>query len=306
MTDLQNSLRRCTVCPRKCGADRTKTPGFCGADAQIEVSKVMLHHWEEPCISGTEKERGSGAVFFTHCPLGCIYCQNREISGRDARGTRLSEEQLADTFLRLQEQGAYNVNLVSPTHYAVQLIRAVELARRRGLTLPVVWNTGGYERAETIEALRGTADIFLTDVKYYSSALSDEFSKAPDYWSFCAPALSAMHKIAGKPEYSSDGMMKRGVIVRHLVLPGCRTDSIEILRRIAALLPVGETVLSLMRQYTPDFFTLPDAPSPRMKKLTRRVASFEYNSVVKEAVRLGFDGYTQEKDSASRRYTPTF
>lgn len=303
MADL---LKNCTLCPRKCGADRTKSSGICGASDKIEVSKIMLHQWEEPCISGRNKDRGSGAVFFTHCPLGCIYCQNREISGKRAVGQIFSEEQLAERFLALQERGAYNINLVTPTHYTVQLIQTVSIARKKGLTLPVVWNTGGYERPETIEMLHGTVDIFLTDFKYLSPALSGELSRAPDYGEVCADSLLTMLKIAGRPEFDADGMMKKGVIVRHLVLPGCRNDSIAILRKIAELVPPEEITLSLMSQYTPEFFTLPAAPSPAVKKLSRRITSFEYDSVAEEAVKLGFDGYTQEKDSASSRYTPDF
>lgn len=304
MIDL---LKKCTLCPRKCGVDRTSgTAGFCGASDKIEVSKIMLHQWEEPCVSGSNKLRGSGAVFFTHCPLGCIYCQNREISGKHAHGTFFSEESLAHEFLRLQEAGAYNINLVSPTHYTPQLIQAVAIARNKGLILPIVWNTGGYERPETISLLKGTVDIFLTDAKYLSPDVSSDFSHAPDYWESCLPAILAMLEITGIPRYNEDGMMKGGVILRHLVLPGCRNDSVEILRRIAAVIPPKNVVLSLMSQYTPEFFTLPDNPSPAVKKLTRRITSFEYNFVADEAIRLGFDGYMQERSSASGKYTPEF
>ncbi len=266
----------------------------------------MLHQWEEPCISGCHPNRGSGAVFFTHCPLGCVYCQNREISGRKAVGKHYTEEALADQFLRLQESGAYNINLVSPTHYTPQLIRTVALAREKGLTLPIVWNTGGYECPETIASLKGTVDIFLTDAKYCSHEIAAEFSHAPDYWENCAPSLLAMVHIAGTPQFDENGMMKRGVIIRHLVLPGCRSDSVEILGRIAEMIPPENVVLSLMSQYTPEFFTLPDDPSPMMKKLGRRITSFEYNYVADEAMRLGFDGYMQERTSATSRFTPKF
>jgi len=266
----------------------------------------MLHQWEEPCISGSDKLRGSGASFFTHCPLGCIYCQNREISGRHARGTVYTEAALADEFLQLQKTGAYNINLVSPTHYTPQLIRTVALARENGLTIPIVWNTGGYERSETVALLEGTVDIFLTDVKYFSPDIAAEFSHAPDYWESCLPSLQVMGDIAGKAEYGEDGIMKRGVILRHLVLPGCRNDSVEILRRIAAVIPPENVVLSLMSQYTPEFFTLPDDPSPTVKKLTRRITSFEYDSVATEAMRLGFNGYMQERSSATSKFTPDF
>ena len=165
------SLQNCTVCPRKCGIDRTKSAGYCGASDRIEVSKVMLHQWGEPCISGTDSKRRSGAVFFTHCPLGCIYCQNKDISRRTCTGTAYTVRELAEIFVKLQSDGAYNINLVSPTQYTPQIIEAVNIARQNGLTLPVVWNTGGYELPETVEALAGTVDIFLTDFKYASPAL---------------------------------------------------------------------------------------------------------------------------------------
>ncbi len=304
MVDL---LKSCTLCPRKCGVDRTAgAVGFCGASDQMEVSKIMLHQWEEPCISGSDKLRGSGAVFFTHCPLGCIYCQNRDISGKSARGTVYTEAALAEEFLQLQKMGAYNINLVSPTHYTPQLIRTVALAREKGLTIPIVWNTGGYERRETVALLEGTVDIFLTDAKYFSPDIAAEFSHAPDYWNNCLPSLLAMTHIAGKAEYDENGMMKRGVILRHLVLPGCRNDSVEVLGRIAEMIPPENVVLSLMSQYTPEFFTLPENPSPMLKKLGRRITSFEYNFVADEAMRLGFDGYMQERTSATSRFTPKF
>lgn len=304
MVDL---LKNCTLCPRKCGVDRTSgAVGVCGASDQIEVSKIMLHQWEEPCVSGSDKSRGSGAVFFTHCPLGCVYCQNRDISGKRAVGTVFTEETLADEFLRLQELGAYNINLVSPTHYTPQLIRTVEIARKKGLSIPIVWNTGGYERPETIALLKGTVDIFLTDAKYCSSDIAAEFSHAPDYWKNCAPSLLAMIDLAGPPQFDENGMMKRGVILRHLVLPGCRNDSVEVLGRIAEMIPPENVVLSLMSQYTPEFFTLPENPSPMLKKLGRRITSFEYNYVAEEAMRLGFDGYMQERTSATSKFTPDF
>lgn len=304
MVDL---LKSCTLCPRTCGVDRTSgAVGICGASDKIEVSKIMLHQWEEPCVSGCDKSRGSGAVFFTHCPLGCIYCQNRDISGRHAVGTVYSEDSLADEFLRLQELGAYNINLVSPTHYTPQLIRTVEIARKKGLSLPIVWNTGGYERPETIALLKGTVDIFLTDAKYCSPDIAAEFSHAPDYWKNCLPSLLAMIDLAGPPQFDENGMMKRGVILRHLVLPGCRNDSVEVLSQIAEMIPPENVVLSLMSQYTPEFFTLPENPTPMTKKLGRRITSFEYNYVAEEAMRLGFDGYMQERTSATSRFTPKF
>ncbi len=269
------------------------------------LARVMLHMWEEPCISGT---RGSGAVFFCGCPLGCSFCQNREISRRGKTGftdaaRRFSVEELSKEFSALAEAGAHNINLVSPTQYTKQIKRAVAQARDRGLTLPVVWNTGGYEKPGTIAALDGTADIFLTDVKYYSSEISAALSGAGDYFEWALPALREMIKIAGEPEYDADGIMKRGVIVRHLVLPGCRHDSEKILETLAAEGLQKKIVLSLMSQYTPDFFA--GCENEKLDRaMRRRVTSFEYDSVVDTATRLGFDGYIQERDSAQTKYTP--
>lgn len=301
------SLQNCTVCPRKCGIDRTKSAGYCGASDKIEVSKVMLHRWEEPCISGTDEKRGSGAVFFTHCPLGCIYCQNRDISRRACTGTAYTVRELAEIFVKLQNDGAYNINLVSPTQYTPQIIEAVRLAKADGLTLPVVWNTGGYELPETVEALAETVDIFLTDFKYASPEAAKFCSAAEDYPEIAAESLAKMYENVGACTFDENGMMTRGVIVRHLILPGHRADSIAVLRKIAEILPVENIRLSLMAQYTPEF--LPDAaeePVDKYKKLRRRITSFEYNAVLDESDRLGFDGYSQERTSATKKYTPDF
>ncbi|MBE6569365.1 MAG: radical SAM protein [Ruminococcaceae bacterium] len=297
------SLQNCRLCPRRCGVDRTAGgTGVCGAGADVRVAKVMLHHWEEPCISGADPDRGSGAVFFAHCSLGCIFCQNRTISRRDSdRGQTLSIPALAEIFLDLQKQGAWNINLVSPTHYTPQIIEAAAIAKEKGLSLPIVWNTGGYECAEVIEALRGTVDIFLTDWKYADPELAVSYSRAADYPERITESYAAMYDVAGGLRFGEDGMLKGGVILRHLLLPGCRKDSMAVLDRAASIVPPGEVLLSLMRQYTPEF--LPeDAP----RGLKRRITSFEYDSVTDHASSLGYTGYTQEAEAASAAYTPDF
>lgn len=263
----------------------------------------MLHEWEEPPISGAH---GSGAVFFTGCPLGCVFCQNGEISRRDAAGTAgrpVAEDELAEIFLTLAEKGAHNIDLVSPTPFSDLLIRAVRTARERGLEIPVVWNTGGYEKPETVASLAGTADVFLTDFKFLSPGLSSALAGAADYGEFAAASLAEMVKVAGPPRYGDDGTMRSGVIVRHLVLPGCRADSVAVLRRIAGTVGTDAVVLSLMSQYTPDFFR--GCADPAFdRSLRRRVTSFEYDSVRREALALGFDGFMQERSSAAAEYTP--
>lgn len=309
------SLTRCRLCPRECGVNRVQgEAGICGGGAEVRVSKVMLHRWEEPCISGYGGEtdpHGSGAVFFTHCSLGCLYCQNRDISRRDSTAGRImTTRELADVFLSLQEKGAYNLNLVSPTHYAAQIADALVLAKQDGLTLPVVWNTGGYESASVLSALAGLVDIYLTDFKYADSALAGLLSHAPDYPDRAAEALAVMVAQTGPVQFDEKGMLRRGVILRHLCLPGQRKDSIAVLRRAATLIDPAHVRLSLMRQYTPEFLaeylSSCGTPDALPKSLLRRVTAFEYQSVLDEAVALGFDGYTQEKESAVRQYTPDF
>lgn len=291
---------RCTQCPRRCGADRAAGEyGMCGAPDEIHVAKIMLHPWEEPCLQAGP---GSGAVFFTGCPLRCVYCQNHPISRpREAGGNpgrAYTPQALADVLLDLQERGAANLDLVSPTQYAGKILHALSLVRNR-LHIPVVWNTGGYETPETIARCAGLVDIFLTDFKYGAPEAAGKYSAAPDYPDVAADALRAMVDVVGAPVLH-DGRMKSGVIVRHLVLPGGRHDSAAALCRIADTVPPQAVLLSLMRQYTPDF-----APKA-MRELTRRVTTFEYESVRTLALTLGFTGFGQDADSASCAYTPDF
>lgn len=303
----EEAAHLCSLCPRKCNVDRSVRRGFCGADTTIEVAKIMLHHWEEPPISGTDGSRGSGAIFFSHCSLGCAFCQNRKISRHDSCGQVYSVSGLADAMLTLEKDGAYNINLVSPTHYTDYLIESVRLARNAGLRIPVVWNTGGYECPETIGMLSGTADIYLTDFKYSSGELAGRYSGAPDYPDYALASLEKMVRQTGPCVFDQNGMMQTGVIVRHLVLPGCSDDSLEILRLIAEHIPVDHVRLSLMAQYTPDFLPSPtcQANDP-YKKIRRKITTYEYQKVADEADRLGFDGWMQERSSATSRFTPDF
>ena len=291
-------LRCCTVCPRKCGADRFTSKGACGVGAEVRVAKTMLHKFEEPCISGSDPKRGSGAIFFAGCSLKCVFCQNKAIS-RGECGEIFTVSQLADEMLRLQDAGAHNINLVTPTHYVPQIINALDIAKPR-LQIPMVFNTGGYEKAETIRMLNGYADVFLTDFKYGTSELAEKYSAAGDYPHVAASALKEMLAIVGRPVFDSDGMMQKGIIIRHLVLPGGRRDSEAALRLIADTVPVDDVLLALMRQYTPEF-----APE-HIKELRRRVTSFEYNYVLDVATSLGFNGFSQDKESAQTIFTPDF
>ncbi len=269
--------------------------GRCHADDMVRAAKIMLHRWEEPCICGGS---GAGAIFFTGCPLGCVYCQNGSISRGELCGKAYTVRELADAMLSLQEEGACCIDLVSPTQYTPQILDALDLIRGK-LTIPVVWNTGGYEKPDCIRQLDGYVDIYLTDFKYASSEISAKYSRAPDYPQYAAASLREMYSQVGAARYDGE-MMVRGVIVRHLVLPGSRNDSIAVMRRIADCVPVSGIVLSLMRQYTPDFLAA-DIPA-----LRRRVTSFEYDTVLDAAHTLGFVGYSQDKASADSSFTPEF
>lgn len=287
----------CTSCPRRCAVDRAAGQlGLCGAPDHFRVARIAPHLWEEPPISG---ERGSGTVFFSGCSMRCVFCQNRPIS-REGRGEDLTDEALAERILALQEVGVHNINLVTPTHYARRLRRFLEKLRPR-LRVPIVYNCGGYEDVDALRSLRGLVDIYLPDFKYISPELSKSYSGAGDYADVARAALSEMYDQVGGVCFDSDGMMTQGMIVRHLVLPGCRHDSMAVLRALAALLPVDGIRLSLMAQYTPDFAM--DCP---YQNLHRKLTKFEYTSVLNLAQELGFEGYMQSPESVGAQYTPEF
>lgn len=293
---LTNPLCACALCPRQCGVDRTKGQvGVCGMTDTLRVARIAPHMWEEPPISGS---RGSGTVFFSGCSLRCIFCQNRVIS-REGLGKPYTAEELTRAILDLRDQGVHNINFVTPTHYTSLLVPILERIKPT-LGIPVVWNCGGYESVETLRMLEGLVDIYLPDFKYFSPDLARDYSSAPDYPTVATEALLEMYRQTG--EYEEDnGLAVKGVIVRHLVLPACRADSMNVLRHIASILPVEDIRVSVMRQYTPDFAA--DAP---YKNLRRRVTDFEYTSVLEEADRLGIIGFSQGKDAATKAYTPDF
>ncbi len=286
----------CTLCPRQCNADRTRSVGVCGAGNTLTVARAALHHWEEPCISGT---RGSGTVFFSGCSLKCCYCQNYKIS-HDGLGKVITQDRLADIFLELQAQGAHNINLVTATQWLPWILNALAIAREKGLTLPIVYNTSGYETLETVIALKDVVDIWLADVKYVSSALSREYSAAPDYFPVCSAAVQQMLKQCGTPQFDENGILQKGVILRHLALPGALADSKAVLDFMASL-PKGSFIPSVMSQYTPFY------KAEEHKPLNRRISTWEYRQVINYAIDLGLtDGYMQQKSSAKEEYTPPF
>ncbi|WP_317394233.1 radical SAM protein [Agathobaculum desmolans] len=292
MTEL---LKHCRLCPRACGADRTRTRGLCGADATLEAARASLHFWEEPPISG---KNGSGTVFFSHCSLGCVFCQNRQISRREAAGRPISVESLARTFLSLEQQGAHNINLVTGAHYAPHIIAALRLARAQGLHIPAVYNSSGYESPDTLALLDGWIDIYLPDYKYYSSYYAERYSHAPDYRETAVAAITEMVRQTGAPVYDEHGLLLRGTVIRHLMLPGLAGDTAQVLRDIAARF--GDRVLvSLMRQYTP--FAMQDWP-----ELDRTITPEEYHEACALFRDLGLGGFFQQSEAVSESFIPAF
>ena len=221
-------LSNCQLCPRSCGVNRYEKSGACGGGALARVAKVSLHPWEEPAIAGPETGKGAGTVFFSGCNLRCVFCQNYEISHYE-KGREVTSEELGEIFLHQQAQGAATLDLVTPTHYVPQIIQALAYAKERGFSLPVVYNSSGYESVSTIELLAGTVDVYLPDLKYYASELSGAYSKAQDYFPVAAKAIKAMVQQVGRPVLDAQGIMTRGVLVRHMVLPGARHDSMKLL-----------------------------------------------------------------------------
>ena len=285
-------MEGCTLCPRMCGVDRNAGVGYCGSGVLVKAARAAKHMWEEPCISGIN---GSGTVFFSGCTLGCVFCQNREIS-RGGIGKELTVEELADTFKRLENQGVHNLNLVTPMHFTPQILQALSLSKP---SIPIVMNTGGYERVETLQKWEGTVDVYLPDLKYISTELSGKYSAAPDYFEKASAAILEMHRQQPRLVWEGD-LLKKGLIIRHLVLPGCVQDSLAVLDFLDKQLPKDSFLLSLMSQYTP---TPACAP---FKEINRRVTTYEYRKVADRAAELGFSGFAQDRRSAKEEYTPPF
>lgn len=290
----------CNLCPRGCLTERKNgEAGYCLMDDKIYLARAALHMWEEPCISG---RKGSGAVFFSGCNLRCVYCQNYEIAaGR--KGKQVSVNRLADIFLELQAKGAANINLVTPDHYVIQVAEAVLRARKEGLKVPIVYNGSGYEKREVIKNLSKIIDVFLTDFKYMDAGLAEKYSKAPDYPIIAAKALDEMVKLIGEPVFDEDGMMQKGVIVRHLLLPGHKKNARDVIRYIYET--YGDRVyISLMNQYTP-FDRL--KKKPEYRELCRKVTKREYEAVVDYAIALGIkNAFIQEGETARESFIPEF
>lgn len=286
---------KCTLCPRGCNIDRTNDKGYCKVSCgenSVIAAKAMLHYGEEPVISG---KSGSGAIFFSGCNLGCVFCQNFPISS-ECKGKEITIDRLCEIFLELQDKGANNINLVTATHFTPQIAKALEKTKPM-LKIPVVFNCGGYEKIEALKMLEGLVDIYLPDIKYYSDNLAQRYSNAKNYFNTAYAALTEMLRQTGKYKIEN-GLMKKGVIVRHLILPGCYKDSMEIFRCLTPF--KDEILISLMRQYCP-MGRAGDFP-----EINRKLTTFEYKKVLSLCQELGFEGFTQEKSSATDEMTPDF
>lgn len=293
MNELYNS---CELCPRKCHINRNTTKGICSNTSTLKVARSALHYFEEPSISGTN---GSGTIFFSGCNLKCCYCQNKEISN-DNFGINISVERLSELMLELQTKKANNINLVTPTHFVPSIIEAIKLARRNGLSIPIVYNTSGYESVATIKLLAGYIDIYLTDFKYFDNKLGEDLSKVKNYFEIASLALEEMYKQVGKNKFSSNGMMTKGIIVRCLVLPTKGTDTKKIINYLYKKYQ-DNIYLSIMNQYTPvnhsDTFTF----------LNDKVSDKEYDDIINYALDLGVkNAYIQEGETQDKSFIPPF
>jgi putative pyruvate formate lyase activating enzyme len=294
---MLEELRNCMLCPRNCSVDRTSNKaGFCKFGSKVTLARVSLHHWEEPCLSG---KNGSGTIFFSGCNLKCVFCQNNAISHKGV-GMEISIERLSEIFIEQQSNGAHNINLVTPTHFVPQIIEAIKIARSDGLKLPIVYNSSGYENIETIKALKGYIDIYLPDFKYFNDKYSIKYSNAPNYFSIASKAIEEMYNQVGSASFDTDGMMKKGVIIRHLMLPGILFDSKKIIDYIYTTF--GDDVyISLMNQYTPvnNLEKYPEINKPLNPK--------HYESLIDYCLSLGIkNAFIQEEGTVSESFIPEF
>ncbi|MDD6214354.1 MAG: radical SAM protein [Firmicutes bacterium] len=291
-------LKNCRLCPRNCGVNRQSGKiGFCGSNSRIKIARAALHFWEEPCISG---KSGSGAIFFSHCTLKCVFCQNYGISTQN-HGKYISESDLSDIFLHLQDQGANNINLVTPTHYVPQIINALCTARKNGLQIPIVYNTSGFEKPETIRLLSNYIDVYLPDLKYFDDRYAVKYSNAADYFKTASAAIAEMYRQTGPCVFDESGIIQKGVIVRHLMLPGLLFDTKKIIDYLHS--EYGNNIfMSIMSQYTP-LDTVPN----KFPELKRKLSKKHYAAILDYAAGLGIENaFIQEGDPASESFIPDF
>lgn len=290
-------MSECRLCPRNCGVHRDRGEvGFCGASSEMRIARAAPHFWEEPILSGTN---GAGTVFFSHCNMKCVYCQNKKIS-RSGAGHVVSVEELAEVFLDLQGQGCHNIDLVTPTHYSDKIARSIEIARKNGLVIPTVYNCGGYESVDALRRLEGLVDIYMPDLKYFRDDIAVRYSTAPDYFNIAAAAIDEMYRQTGRAVVAEDGLMKRGVLVRHLVLPKRLLDSKRIMDYLSDTF--GDRIfISLMSQYTPV------GVDERFSELLSGIDMAKYASLVEYCARRGMENvFIQEEGAAKESFIPDF
>lgn len=290
-------LKQCKICPHNCNVNRLNGKiGRCKCTDKIKIALASVHNYEEPCISGIN---GSGTIFFSNCNMNCIYCQNYEIS-QLGKGKEISIKELADIFINQQEKGVNNINLVTPTMYAFQIIEAIKLAKKNGLIIPIIYNTNGYEKIETLKALQGYIDVYLPDLKYYSNKLSIKYSKVNNYFSVATEAIKEMYRQVGTPKFNEDGIIQRGIIIRHLVLPNYIQNSKNILKWIKENMP-QDVYVSIMAQYFPTYKAKED------ELLNRKLTKKEYKEIENFLYTLDLkNGYIQELGEHEEEYVPDF
>jgi len=287
-------LEKCTICPHKCGIDRTKQKGRCKSTDKVKIALYSTHNFEEPCISG---ENGSGTIFFSNCNMNCVYCQNYEISQQE-NGKEISIEELANIMIKQQEKGVENINLVTPTSYAVQIIEAITIAKNKGLKIPIVYNTNGYENVETLKLLKGYIDIYLPDLKYYYNELGEKYSNVKNYFEVATQAIKEMYRQVGKPELNEKGVMKKGLMIRHLVLPNNIENSKKILSWIKENID-NDVYVSVMAQYFPTY------KAKNVDELGRKLTKQEYEEIENYLYDLDLEnGYIQELGEHEEEYVP--
>lgn len=294
---MLNLLEKCELCPRRCGINRLNGEiGFCKSGKDVKLARADLHFWEEPCISGSN---GSGTVFFSNCNLNCVFCQNHCIS-QDNLGKEVSIERLSEIFLNLQKKGANNINLVTPTHYIPQIIEALKLSKKTGLNIPILYNTNGYDSVDALRALDGLIDVYLPDLKYFNNKYSVKYSKAPEYFQNATKAIDEMIRQVGFPKFDENGIIQKGVIIRHLMLPGLLFDSKKVIDYIYAT--YGESAyISIMNQYTPMH------KAYEYPEINKKLSDSHYDSLINYALNLGIkNGFIQESGTNSEDFVPDF
>lgn len=297
MLDILKELESCKLCKRNCGVNRLKgEKGYCKAALDIKVARAALHHWEEPCISG---KNGSGTIFFSNCNLNCVFCQNHQISQENI-GKTISIEKLSCLFLEQQERGAHNINLVTPTHYIPQIIASLEIAKDNGLELPILFNTNSYINVNALKLLDGYIDVYLPDLKYFNDKYAIKYSNAPGYFKQATAAIKEMFSQVGEPSFNKDGIITKGVIIRHLMLPGLLFDSKKIVDYVHSI--YGNSVyISLMNQYTPLF------NSNKYDEINKPLNPLHYDSLIDYCLNIGIkNGFIQESGTSSEKFVPEF